>query len=93
MGLFDFMYPDPPADPPARMVRLHTVGPGGKADLTFQGLLIGVVDKIGGPHYVLERPVVLDTAESTEETPRGTVYEIPVANVWFREILAEDAKL
>jgi hypothetical protein len=83
-------HPVPPA--PARLVRLHTVGPGGKADLTFEGLLTGVV---GEPaHYVLERPRVLDTAESAApEPPRGTVYEVPVDRVWFREVLAEDAQL
>jgi hypothetical protein len=81
-----------PEPVPARLVRLHTVGPGGKADLTFEGLLTGVV---GEPaHYVLERPRVLDTAESAAtEPPRGTVYEVPVEKVWFREILAQDAEL
>jgi len=79
--------------PPARIVRLQTLGPGGKIDMTFEGLLVGVVDTLGGPHYVLERPRVLDSPESVEAAPPGTVYEVPVANVWFREILAEDAKL
>lgn len=78
---------------PARVVRLQTVGPHGRADMTFEGLLTGVVDGPAGPHYVLERPRVLDTAESAEEAPRGTVYEVPVASVWFREILAQDADL
>jgi hypothetical protein len=73
-----------------RMVRLHTIGPGGKADLTFEGLLTGEVSG----HYVLERPHVLDSAESAAvEPPRGTVYEVPVDRVWFREILAQDAEL
>ena len=83
----------PTSPPPARMVRLHTVGPEGKADLTFEGLLVGVEEALGGPHYVLERPQVLDSAIGGEEAPRGTVYEVPVASVWFREILAEDAQL
>ena len=83
--------PEPPA--PARMVRLHTTSPGEKTDLTFEGLLTGIVDKLGGPHYVLERPVVRDSAEGADEPPRGTVYEVPVARVWFREILVQDAEL
>lgn len=88
MGLFRRNQPLP-----KKIVRLHTIGPGGKADMTFQGLLIGVVEHPGGPHYVLERPAVLDSAESVEEAPRGTVYEVPVASVWFRELVVEEAKL
>lgn len=83
--------PEPEA--PKRIVRLQAIAPGGKRDLTFEGLLVGVVDTLGGPHYVLERPRVLDSADSVEEAPRGTVYEVPVASVFFREILAEDAQL
>lgn len=83
----------PPTPPPARVVRLQAIGPGGKVDMTFEGLLTGVVDTLAGPHYILERPRVLDSTQSTEEAPRGTVYEVPVDRVFFREILAEDAKL
>lgn len=92
MGLFE-PRPKVSAAPPARIVRLHSIGPGGKADMTFEGLLTGIVEGRDGLCYVLERPSVRDTAEGVEEAPRGTVYEIPVDRVWFREILAEDAEL
>jgi hypothetical protein len=75
------------------MVRLQTLGPDGKVDMTFEGLLTGVAEGLGGPHYVLERPQVLDSAHGVDPAPRGTIYEIPVSRVWFREILAEDAQL
>jgi len=92
MGWFTKKTPPPPP-PPARFVRLQAIGPGGKIDMTFEGLLTGVVDTLAGPHYVLERPRVVDSTQSVEDTPRGTVYEVPVASVFFREILVEDAQL
>jgi hypothetical protein len=73
-----------------RLMRLHTVAPGGKADLSFEGWLVG---KWNG-HYVLERPRVLETTGDTApEPPYGTVYEIPTGLVWWREVLAKDGRL
>ena len=79
-----------PEPAPVRLVRLHTVAPGTvPAELTIEGYLVAV--ELG--HYVLERPRIMEGSTVAHTPDVGTRYEVPVERVWFREVLAEDARL